>query len=41
MKQEKKEYYKAIVDLLTIIENNYRYKYGNKIQNRIYGRIGL
>lgn len=31
MKQEKKEYYKAIVDLLTIIENNYRYKYGNKI----------
>ena len=31
MKQEKKQYYKAIVDLLTIIENNYRYKYGTKI----------
>lgn len=31
MKKENNEYYKAIIELLTIIENNYRYKYGKKI----------
>ena len=31
MKKENNEYYKAIIELLTILENNYRYKYGKKI----------